>query len=222
MLSIGPSFGGKRFAGLRTWPAPPTHAYSILIIVVLWATFVAVSHAAGPAPGQAAETNLAGPDTCATCHNEVVKSFAANPHAKPTHTDGNIAVTCDDCHGSGKAHAGSADPGKIKRLKSAEQQDAACTRCHSQIAGPFVYEHDVVKTEGCTACHFAHGGPNPSLLNRAAVNTICQQCHSPSPATPAHNQAAQSQSCTICHAEIHGSNTHPHFFKTAPEAVGKG
>ena len=26
-----------------------------------------------------------------------------------------------------------------------------------------------------------HGGPNPRLLNRANVNTICLQCHSPSP-----------------------------------------
>jgi DmsE family decaheme c-type cytochrome len=94
-------------------------------------------------------------------------------------------------------------------------------KCHTETAGPFVYEHAVVKTEGCTACHTPHGGPNPRLLNRASVNTICLQCHSPSPnfttATPigpAHNQATQYQSCTICHTSIHGSNTSPIFFNS--------
>ena len=90
-----------------------------------------------------------------------------------------------------------------------------------ETAGPFVYEHAVVKTEGCVACHFPHGGPNPRLLNRANVNTICLQCHSPSPnfttsqpLGPAHNQAVQYQSCTICHTEIHGSNISAVFFAT--------
>jgi hypothetical protein len=58
-------------------------------------------------------------------------------------------------------------------------------------------------------------------LNRANVNTICLQCHSPSPnfttlqpVGPAHNQATQYQACTICHASIHGSNTSPIFFNS--------
>jgi len=124
-------------------------------------------------------------------------------------------VSCSDCH----------DPHgtfEKKGLKSAAQQDAVCVKCHTETAGPFVYEHAAVKTEGCTACHFPHGGPNPRLLNRANVNTICLECHSPSnnftafalATGPAHNQATQYQSCTICHTDIHGSNTHPHFFKT--------
>ncbi len=84
-----------------------------------------------------------------------------------------------------------------------------------------MYEHAVVKTEGCTSCHSPHGSPNPRLLNRANVNTICLQCHSPSqnfstgePIGPAHNQATQYQSCTICHTDVHGSNVSPVFFNT--------
>jgi predicted CXXCH cytochrome family protein len=83
-----------------------------------------------------------------------------------------------------------------------------------------VYEHAVVKTEGCVACHSPHGSPNPRLLNRANVNTICLGCHSPSqnfstgePIGPAHNQALQYQSCTICHTDVHGSNVSPVLFK---------
>jgi DmsE family decaheme c-type cytochrome len=262
----------------------------------------------------AAPEDFVGADTCAGCHEEVAKGFASNPHSRLALEHGNTGVTCESCHGAGKAHVdGGGDATKIfnpakasakdvdakclschagkhanfersahgeanigctschsvhasegkehllkasqpalcfqchtdtksqfsmpfhhkvneglvqcsdchdphgtfekKILKSATEQDEVCLKCHTEIAGPFVYEHAAVKTEGCTACHFPHGGPNPRLLNRANVNTLCLQCHSPSanftaftPTGPSHNQAAQYQSCTICHGSIHGSN----------------
>lgn len=215
MLGNGPSISLKRFATPRRWPASRARLAGILGAIVFWVTFVAPSPAQQNASGQTPPADLAGSDTCATCHSQAVKDFSGSPHAKAGHTDPSVAVTCENCHGAGKAHADSADPGKIKGLKSAAQQDAVCTGCHREKAGPFVYEHDVVKTEGCTACHFAHGGPNPRMLNRATVNTICQQCHFPSAA--AHSPATQSQACTACHIEIHGSNTHPNFFKTVSQ-----
>ena len=150
------------------------------------------------------------PQLCFQCHTDVKPQFNMPFHHKVEEG----LVQCSDCH----------DPHgsfEKKGLKSAAQQDAVCTKCHAETAGPFVYEHDVVKTEGCTACHDPHGGPNPRLLNRASVNTICLQCHSASsnfttgePIGPAHNQAAQYQSCTICHTDIHGSNISRVFFHT--------
>ncbi len=210
-----PSSGLKRFAGPRRWLALRGRMAFVAGAIVFWTTFVL----AAPAGGQAASDGTAGPDSCATCHRQVLKDFAASPHAKAEHADVHGAMACEKCHGPGKDHADSGDPGKIKGLKPAAQQDAVCTSCHREKAGPFVYEHDVVKTEGCTACHFAHGGPNPRMLNRAAVNTICQQCHSPSVA--AHTPETQSQTCTSCHSEIHGSNTHPDFFKTVSEDMSR-
>ena len=222
MRGNGPSFGLKKFAEPRRSVAFRLRLTCIAGAIVFCATFAAPSPAQTAASGQAMAADLAGSDTCAPCHGEVVKSMAANPHAKAGHTGGTGAVTCESCHDAGKAHAESGDPGKIKGLKSAAQQNAACTSCHREKAGPFVYEHDVVKTEGCTACHFAHGGANPRMLNRAAVNTICQQCHSPSLASSAaHNQANQPLPCTSCHREIHGSNTHPNFFKTTSEDMSR-
>jgi DmsE family decaheme c-type cytochrome len=271
---------------------------------------------------KAAPEDFVGAETCATCHEEVAKGFANNPHTKLAQMHGGAGVTCESCHGAGKAHVeGGGDITKIfnpakatakevdekclgchqgkhanfersahgegnvscigchsvhasktpehllkaaepvlcfqchtdvkpqfsmpfhhkveegvvkcsdchdphgtfgqKGLRSSAQQDAVCTKCHTETAGPFVYEHAVVKTEGCMACHTPHGGPNPRLLNRANVNTLCLQCHSPSPnfttalpSGPAHNQAAQYQSCTICHTNIHGSNVSEVFFNT--------
>jgi DmsE family decaheme c-type cytochrome len=270
---------------------------------------------------QATPNAFVGGDVCATCHEEVSKKFAGNPHTKLAAQHGDAGVNCEGCHGPGGAHVeGGGDISKIfnpakasakevdknclgchqgkhanfersahgegnvsclgchdihgskeqallkapqpmlcyqchtdikpqfsmpfhhkvneglvqctdchdphgtfekKGLKSATQQDAVCVKCHTETAGPWVYEHNVVKTEGCVACHTPHGGPNPRLLNRANVNTICLQCHSPSPnfttsapLGPAHNQAMQYQSCTICHAAIHGSNTSGVFFNS--------
>ena len=282
------------------------------------------AHPVGAKSSQAAATpgDYVGQETCATCHDEVAKGFSSNAHSKLAEMHGKTGVTCEGCHGPGKAHVdGGGDITKIfnpakatakevdakclschqgqhanfertahgqnnvscvschsvhhgedkerllkvaepklcfqchtdtksqfnmpfhhkveegllkcsdchdphgtfdkKNLRASSQMDAVCTKCHSETAGPFVYEHDVVRTEGCTACHFPHGGPNPRLLSRANVNTLCLQCHSPSanfttaqPSGPAHNQAAQYQSCTICHTSIHGSNVSPVFFNS--------
>lgn len=277
---------------------------------------------AGKQVAQPAASEFVGSETCAGCHEEVSKGFASNPHTKMAQMHGQQGVTCESCHGAGKAHVdGGGDVSKIfnpakgsakqvdekclgchrgqhanfersghgegnvscigchsvhagkdpehllkvsqpalcfqchsdvkpqfsmpfhhkveegavscsdchnpqgsfgrKALRSSAQQDAVCTKCHSETGGPHVYEHAVIKTEGCTSCHTPHGGPNPRLLNRANVNTICLQCHSPSqnfstgePIGPAHNQAAQYQACTICHTDIHGSNVSPVFFNT--------
>ena len=307
-------------------PVVPRPGLRACLAFILAATFLSSIGFAAPrngaqATGQNAGPEYAGSDVCATCHEEVAKGFSDNPHVKMAEMHGKNGVTCENCHGPGKAHADSADPSKIinpakstakevdatcltchrgqhqnfqksghgeanvscigchdihagqdrekllkvahpalcyqchtdikpqfsmpfhhrvdeglvscsdchdphgtfrrKGLKASAQQDAVCTKCHSETAGPFVYEHAVVKTEGCTACHFPHGSPNPRLLNRANVNTICLECHSPSmnftaaePQGPSHNQATQYQACTICHNEVHGSNVSPVFFNT--------
>ena len=298
---------------------------SILCATALGAQEPKAAPDAKPAAAQskeAAPADFVGAETCATCHDEVAKGFASNPHNRLALQHGGTGVTCEGCHGPGGEHvAGGGDVTKIfnpakasakdvdakclgchqgkhsnfersahgeanvscvschsvhagadpehllkaaqptlcfqchtdvkpqfsmpfhhkvneglvqctdchdphgtfgkKALLSSVQQDMVCTKCHTETAGPFVYEHNVVKTEGCTACHTPHGGPNPRLLNRANVNTICLQCHSPStnfttglPIGPSHNQQAQYQSCIICHTNIHGSNVSPVFFNS--------
>lgn len=140
---------------------------------------------------------------CFQCHAEVEPEFSMPVH----HQVIEGVVQCSDCHDLHGA------VGK-KGVRSAAAQDASCLKCHAGKAGPWVYEHAVVKIEGCSACHTPHGGPNPRLLNRASVNNICMQCHSASvnfsasaPAGSHHNQAAQAESCLTCHASIHGSNS---------------
>ena len=148
------------------------------------------------------------PKLCYTCHSDVKPAFAQPFHHK---VDEGL-MNCSDCH----------DPHgtfKEKGLHSSVAGDAVCVKCHTETAGPFVYEHPPIRTEGCTSCHFPHGSPNPRLLTRNNVNSLCLQCHTASmnftaPGVPSfHNQANQYQACTVCHVQIHGSNADSSYFK---------
>lgn len=151
---------------------------------------------------------IAEPKLCYGCHTDVKASFS-----QPFHHKVNEGVlVCSDCH---NPHGTLQD----KLLRTGADQNAVCTKCHVETLGPFVYEHPPLKTEGCTSCHFPHGSPNPRLLTRNNVNSLCLQCHTASmnftaPGTPSfHNQANQYQACTNCHTQIHGSNANVDFFK---------
>ena len=148
------------------------------------------------------------PQLCYGCHLEAKGEFI-----KPFHHRVNEGlVKCSDCH---NPHGGFL----TKQLRSTSAQDAVCFKCHAEKAGPFVFEHVPVKTEGCVSCHTPHGSSNPRLLKRANVNLLCLECHtltvdSPVPGVPSfHNQAQKYQACTMCHMNIHGSNFSEVFFK---------
>lgn len=320
-----------RWPGLRVFPM-------LLLSAALSMALTGATALAGPAAGKKAAgqqakgaapaaSDYVGSDTCASCHEEVTKGFATNPHTRMALMHGSSGITCENCHGPGKAHVeGGGDKTKIfvftaasakdvdarcsschggahpnfaksphgqsgvscvachsihhsqekavllkaaqpalcfqchseqraqfnlpfhhkvneglmkctdchdphgtfekKNLRSTAEQNQICSKCHTETAGPFVYEHPVVKTEGCTSCHSPHGSPNGRLLNVGYVNSLCLQCHSDinnvnaagprggvSPSGPAHNQALQYVACTNCHTQIHGSNTSAIFFK---------
>jgi DmsE family decaheme c-type cytochrome len=148
------------------------------------------------------------PNLCYQCHTDIKAAFALPTH----HQVDEGLMKCTDCH---NPHGTFQD----KLLRAGADQNAICTKCHVENLGPFVYEHPPVKLEGCTSCHFPHGSPNPRLLVRNNINSMCLQCHSASmnftaPGTPSfHNQANQYQSCTTCHVQIHGSNASSVFFK---------
>jgi predicted CXXCH cytochrome family protein len=323
-------------------------AFSILILI---AGFFGAAALAAPAPrkepakpAQAAadSSQFVGSETCATCHEEVSKGFANNPHTKMSLMHGKTGVTCENCHGAGKAHVdGGGDTSKIfnpakhstkevdekclschagthpnflrsphakagvgcmschtvhgadadkqplkasldnkllagttaarssedkdkllkapqpqlcyschadqkaqfnmpmhhkvneglvkcsdchdthgtfgaNNVKSTEDQNAVCTKCHTDVRGPFVFEHTPVKSEGCVACHTPHGSQNARLLNMPTIATLCNQCHSPVGAGTVHGQGTGSSSatpCINCHTFIHGSNASQAFIR---------
>lgn len=151
------------------------------------------------------------PQLCLTCHNETKAQFTQPFHHRVLEG----AMNCSDCH---NPHGGFEQ--KQTRLNTGA--DAACVKCHSDKQGPFVFEHAPLKVEGCTGCHTPHGANNPKMLKRNEVRQLCLECHTNTstlsegtPGTPSfHNLATtRFQNCTTCHVKIHGSNTHPFFFR---------
>ncbi len=156
------------------------------------------------------KTMLKQPETklCETCHADVKPAFELSSHHKVNEG----ALTCSDCH---NPHA-TVDK---QSPMSVADQNQVCINCHIDAAGPFVYEHPPVRTEGCISCHAPHGSENPRLLTKSNVNELCTQCHTATPnytepgTKPFHNQKTQSQPCTACHSRVHGSNASSFFFK---------
>lgn len=150
----------------------------------------------------------AQPELCYTCHLSQKAQFEMPFH----HRVNEGLIQCTDCH---NVH-GTVGP---KQVRMGPNQDQVCFKCHTDKQGPFVYEHEPVKVDGCESCHLTHGSPNPHMLKVSNVNLLCLQCHTMSsfsgaPGTPSfHNQATFFQACTLCHSQIHGSNFDPTFFK---------
>lgn len=162
-------------------------------------------------PHHGKETNFllvkSQPELCYSCHLQQKPQFAMPFH----HRVNEGLVQCTDCHNPHGTVRGS-------QLRSSATQDMVCMKCHVDKQGPFVFEHEVVKVEGCQSCHTPHGSPNPKMLKLSNVNLLCLQCHTASfanaPGAPSfHNQSTQFQACTLCHTQIHGSNFDSFFFK---------
>jgi DmsE family decaheme c-type cytochrome len=138
---------------------------------------------------------------CFSCHAEQKADFQKPFH----HRVEEGLIQCGDCHNPhGTLRA--------TQLRSTPDQDAVCFKCHSDKRGPFVFEHEPVKVEGCTACHFPHGSTNPRMLTTARTNSLCLQCHAATAAI-GHTQNTRLQQCIACHSNIHGSNLSNVFFK---------
>lgn len=152
------------------------------------------------------------PQLCIGCHTETKAQFSKPFHHKVLEG----TMTCSDCH---NPHGGF----ESKQARLAVGADASCIRCHTNKQGPFVFEHAPLKIEGCAACHTPHGSNNPKMLKRSSVRQLCLECHTsilnvefPEGEIPTgpHNQVnLRTQNCTICHSQIHGSNSHRAFFR---------
>ncbi len=136
---------------------------------------------------------------CSICHQEVVAQFQLSER----HRLQEGVMTCVTCH---DPHA----PATRVRLGGFKQE--ACLQCHPDKGGPFIYEHQGSRIEGCTVCHEAHGSTNRHLLVQQSVADLCFSCHAEAPAW--HGGFTSSgTNCVTCHSSIHGSNLSPRFLK---------
>ena len=146
-------------------------------------------------------------DTCATCHRDKVAKLDRSGHM-PLREGKMECSTCHNPHGTTN----------VRQLREGDSIAEACTSCHADKRGPYLWEH-APSREGCTTCHDPHGSSNERMLITKSP-ILCQRCHIAtrhpstiydagligSGATPSVRIFARS--CVTCHSNIHGSN-HP-------------
>jgi DmsE family decaheme c-type cytochrome len=168
-----------------------------------WSCHPADLHA--PQPGAVELSPVVGAqsdnDFCLQCHEAVGPEFALQFH----HRVPEGQMKCADCH---SIH------GEAKTNSIVQGESAACLSCHTEIQGPFVYEH-VGMEEGCSSCHEPHGSVNNKLLT-TNDNSLCLQCHYQEVASqfgrePHGGFLRGGALCYDCHTQIHGSNTDRNF-----------
>ncbi len=158
-------------------------------------------------------------DLCYSCHSTVRAQF----DMPSKHRINEGFMQCTDCHNPHGAFAPTWSMGQRPRMvDQALNNEEPCLKCHVEYRGPFVFEHPVVRVEGCEACHNPHGSMNPKLLRRPVVFIVCLECHNGGGSgtrnqgvdiqTARHNLFdPKFQQCTRCHVRIHGSNADPYF-----------
>ena len=161
-------------------------------------------------------------ELCYGCHTDVRGQFSM-PFK---HRVNEGFMTCTDCHNPHGAFAPTWRMASRPHLMDqALGNEEPCLKCHSEKRGPFVYEHEPVRVEGCETCHYPHGSTNSRLLRRPVVFTLCLECHNGADSfgrqnsgililTSSHNLAdPRYQNCTTCHVRVHGSNADPLFMR---------
>lgn len=143
---------------------------------------------------------------CSSCHVNAWAQFQKAFH----HRVPENAISCIDCH---NPH------GSIRRAstRTFAANEPGCLNCHGDKRGPFAFEHEPMRFEGCGACHEPHGSANPRMLTRPLVRQTCLECHANLPTVytgvsgvvpPSFHdlRSPRYQNCTVCHQKIHGSH----------------
>ncbi|MFZ5981544.1 MAG: cytochrome c3 family protein [Candidatus Zixiibacteriota bacterium] len=133
---------------------------------------------------------------CLDCHTDISAEF----QRRSNHPLESENIRCSDCH----------QLSGIENPTFAVGGNWQCQSCHSDYAGPFLYEHPVtynhlVEGGGCVECHQPHGSSNDRLLSQPG-NGTCQQCHGTPPGhRTSHSGLGAKLACVDCHSEVHGS-----------------
>jgi DmsE family decaheme c-type cytochrome len=173
-----------------------------------------------PAPGPAA---FAGAETCRGCHADSTEKFEhtrmGRLFTKQARTE-HERLSCEGCHGPGKAHAEAPGKGADAKLISfmkgdptpVETRNAVCLTCHQKGDRLFWDSSPHAGRDlACTSCHTVMTDVSPrSQLAKPTQLETCGSCH-------VRQRAQQMRSshmplregkmtCTSCH-NPHGSVT---------------
>ena len=161
-------------------------------------------------------------DLCYQCHATVRAQF----DMPVKHRVNEGVIQCSDCHNPHGTFATTWRMGVRPRMvDQAAGSEEACIKCHQDKRGPFVFEHAIIRVDGCETCHNPHGSTNSKLLKRPVVFTLCLECHNGAgtfgrsaagvlPQSSAHNMLdPRFQNCTYAMSGFTGRTRMPYFLR---------
>jgi predicted CXXCH cytochrome family protein len=162
-------------------------------------------------PPAIAGAEYVGVETCALCHEKIVRDFKYTDHGRIEIQGEGERVAghgCEACHGAGSLHM-EAGGGRGNFIVNPGRDPEACFQCHLEKKALFnlQYHHPVEeKRMSCTACHNPHG---EDIFKRkgmfvARENETCLQCHREQARPHVFEHEALREGCTTCH-NAHGS-----------------
>ncbi len=177
----------------------------ILVPLILFAIGIFSGTARG-------ESEYAGTDTCAACHEDHYKSYIKTMHGIKGNPRSPEAIHgCESCHGPGAAHSdagGGKDVGGIKSLgksspMNAEEKSAICLECHSKgMVALWTGSAHEGRNLDCMQCHSIHS-VHPKNLAKAKLTEVCAECHKQIKAQlqrQSHHPVREGKvTCTDCH-----------------------
>ena len=152
---------------------------------------------------------------CANCHStNLQKNY--NTETDSYHTTYSVInVSCESCHGPGRAHAESGRAARIQnpRRFSATQINVLCGSCHRQASdldddrdwsNPWNVRHEPSylhraacfrNSNGALSCLTCHDPHQPLKTAPITYDARCSSCHT----KVAHTSPVATQSCVACH-----------------------
>jgi predicted CXXCH cytochrome family protein len=157
-------------------------------------------------PPQIAGATFVGSESCAECHDDVVKGFAGATHSWLKAHDG-TNISCESCHGPASLHVETG--GALHTIINPDRNPETCFQCHLDKRGEFRLAHSHPVIEGkvtCSDCHSPHSGDAMmgGGTQLASMNDTCLQCHTAQRGPYTFEHEAMREGCTTCHAP-HGS-----------------
>jgi DmsE family decaheme c-type cytochrome len=156
-------------------------------------------------------------EDCATCHEEVVKTFGKTAHGKSFASDKAYrSASCVSCHAGADEHATSGGEKKPASLKKGADPNGTCLSCHAENPKRAHWQGSSHQMAGlaCVTCHDPHSsrGGTPeaqkTLPGPTEATKKCLECHGAMRVAlhqrSSHPMQDGQMDCASCH-NPHGS-----------------
>ena len=160
-------------------------------------------------PNFAGATFVKDPETCETCHEDSLKTYAGTQHAHAFARQTPANGDCESCHGPRSKHI--EDPDLDFAIPATAKANAAvCLQCHqggARIGWKAGAHHN--GDIGCSSCHTVMEQKSArALLSTARATDTCYTCHNDVRADMnkmSHHPVREGKmECSSCH-NVHGA-----------------